>query len=220
MKRISDSELKQAVERELRWDTRVNEAEIGVAVSGGVVTLNGTVSSWGKRIAAEEATHRVEGAHDVANEIVVKVPGTHTDSDIAQAVRSTLVWDVFVPDTRIESTVSGGWVTLKGSVDYWTQRDDAERAVRNLVGVKGVINQIGVEATAHVPDVRKALTEALARHAAQDASRIAVDVHDGRVDLTGVVHSWAEKLAVMRAARSTSGVRSVEDHLRVEPNVM
>ena len=71
----SDSDLQQDVLRELSWDSRVEETEVGVEVDRGVVTLTGTVSSWAIRVAAQEAAHRVAGVLDVANDIKVKLPG-------------------------------------------------------------------------------------------------------------------------------------------------
>jgi osmotically-inducible protein OsmY len=216
----TDAEIQQAVLRELKWDTRVEETDVGVEVDAGAVTLTGTVTSWAKRVAAQEAAHRVAGVLDVANDIKVKLPGSagRTDTEIARAVRNALEWDVFVPDTRIRSTVSDGWVTLEGEVDYWNQRDDAARAIRNLLGVRGVTNQIFVKPPKVIPyDVRKAIEDALGRQAKREAQRINVEVHDGRVSLAGVVHSWAEKEAVVGAATGTLGVRDVEDHLRIEP---
>jgi osmotically-inducible protein OsmY len=59
-----------------------------------------------------------------------------TDTEIARAVRWALEWDVSVPDQFIESSVSNGWVTLEGTVEKPRQRHDAERAVRNLAGVR------------------------------------------------------------------------------------
>ena len=67
----TDSEIQQGVLRELKWDTRVEETEVGVGVNRGVVTLTGTVSSWAKKMAAQEAAHRVAGVLDVANDIQV-----------------------------------------------------------------------------------------------------------------------------------------------------
>jgi osmotically-inducible protein OsmY len=63
--------------QELKWDTRVNEAEIGVSVTRGVVTLTGTVGSWGRKMAAQDAAHRVNGVLDVANDIRVKPAGSY-----------------------------------------------------------------------------------------------------------------------------------------------
>ena len=220
----SDSKIQQDVLRELSWDPRVVETEVGVEVDRGVVTLTGTVSSWAKRVAAQEAAHRVVGVLDVANDIKVKVPGdlVRTDTDIAQAVRQALEWDALVPHQRIQSTVSNGWVTLAGNVDTWTEREDAERAVQNLVGVRGVSDTMTVLFTKPVlpePErVREAIEDALERRAEREAKRIRVQVMpSGTVTLTGQVRSWADKRATLAAARFTQGVREVEDHLEIDP---
>jgi osmotically-inducible protein OsmY len=214
----SDVQIQQEVLRELRWDTRVDATEIGVTVHTGVVTLTGTVGSWAKRAAAEEAAHRVAGVHDVANDVQVKLPSSleRTDSEIAEAVRHALEWDVFVPDTRIQSTVSDGRVTLGGTVDTAAEREDAERAVRNLAGVRGVVNKIRVAPAVRLPgDVKKAIEEALERRAQHEAKRIEVQVEEGRVILRGHVRSWAEKEAVVGAVGHAPGVQTVEDRLHI-----
>jgi osmotically-inducible protein OsmY len=171
-------------------------------------------------LAAQEAARRVIGVLDVANDTKVKVPGglARTDTEIAQAVRQALAWDVFVPDETITSTVTDGWVTLEGAVERASQRDDAERAVRHLTGVKMVVNKIAVNPEKPVTeDVQRAIEQALERRAEREARRIRVDVREGTVTLTGPVHSWAERKSVVAAARFTPGVRAVEDHLRTEP---
>ena len=133
-------------------------------------------------------------------------------------MRQTLEWDVFVPDEKITSTVSDGWVALEGTVETSSQRADAERAVRNLAGVKGVQNKIVVKSLRFVTEhVRSAIEQALERRAEREARRIRVDVLDGIVTLTGSVHSWAERKSLVAAARFTPGVLAVKDHLRVEP---
>jgi osmotically-inducible protein OsmY len=216
----TDTQLHHDVLEELKWDSRVDETEVGVEIDGVVVTLTGTVTSWAKRLAAEEAARRVIGVLDVANDIKVKVPGglTRTDTEIAQAVRRALEWDVFVPEEKISSMVSDGWVTLEGTVERWSPRDDADRAVRNLTGVKGLVNKITVKPAKPVTeDVHKAIEQALERRAEREARRIRVDVRDGRVTLTGTVHTWAERESVLAAARFTAGVHDVEDRLRIEP---
>jgi len=218
--RKTDTQIHRDVLEELRWDSRVDETEVGVEVDAGVVTLTGTVTSWAKRLAAQEAARRVIGVLDVANDIKVKVPGgfARNDTEIAQAVRRALEWDVYVPEDKIASTVTDGRVTLEGTVERWSQRDDAERAIRNLTGVKAVTNKITVKSAQPVAeDVRKSIEQALERRAEREARRIQVDVRDGVATVTGAVHSWAERKSVLAAARFTPGVRTVEDHLRTEP---
>jgi osmotically-inducible protein OsmY len=216
----SDAEVRKAVLRELEWDSRTNDAAVDVEVVGGVVTLVGTVSSWAKKVAAQEAAHRVHGVLDVANNLQIVVLGSdgRSDTEIAQAVRLALQWDVFVPDTRIRSTVSRGWVTLEGDVDYLNQRDDCERAVRHLAGVRGVTNKIEVAQSQADPDaIKSAIEAALARRAEREAHHVGVLVENGRATLNGTVGSRAERDAVVGAARGTAGVRAVDDRLRIEP---
>ena len=217
----TDAQIQQDVLKELDWDPRVEETEVGVSVQHGVVTLSGTVTSWAKRMAAQEAAHRVAGVLDVANDIIVKVPGGlgRSDTEIAHAVRNALEWDVFVPDQDIQSTVSNGWVTLTGMVETVSERDDAARAVRNLVGVRGVDNQITVRQLRVAPErIRAAIEEALERRAEREARRIDVTVSpDGEVTLAGHVRSWAERQAVVASARYLRGVRAVHDRLHIDP---
>lgn len=212
----TDAQVQQDVLNELKWDTRVQPTEVGVEVRDGVVTLTGTVSSWAKKVAAEEAAHRVSGVLDVASDMIVKVPGApRDDSEIAAAVREALKWDVFVPDDKIQSTVTGGFVTLKGEVDLHAQRDDAARAVRNLSGVRGILNQISVSQTQVTPGTLKgAIQSALERHAHRDAARIKIVIEGGHVTLYGDVHSWTERKAIVGAVTGTRGVEGVSDRMR------
>jgi osmotically-inducible protein OsmY len=216
----SDEQIKQEVLRELRWDTRVNETEIGVIVHQGLVTLTGAVESYGKKLAAQDAAHRVAGVLDVANEVQVQLPGlfAHTDAEIAQAARRALEWDVLVPADSIQSSVSDGWITLTGTVEYMGEREDAERAVRHLRGVKGVINQIAIaEKEVEPNEVRAIIEEALERRADREAKRIKVTVENGVVTLAGVVRNWAERRAIIGAVSHTPGVHTVHDHMRIDP---
>jgi osmotically-inducible protein OsmY len=224
MMRKSDEQIQTDVLRELGWDSRVDDTHVGVAVDQGVVTLTGTVASYSGKLAAQEAAHRVTGVLDVANDIRVEIPLSlgRTDTQIAQAVRHALEWDVLVPDTHITSTVTDGWVTLEGSVERLRERADAERAVWRLQGVRGVTNKIVVRPpTVKEERVREVIEDALERcaerEAEREAKRIQVQVSDGMVTLAGRVRSFAEKRAVMGAVSHAPGVHTVTEHLRIEP---
>jgi osmotically-inducible protein OsmY len=216
----SDSQIQQDVLRELKWDTRVEETEIGVTVNKGVVTLTGIVSGFGKKLAAQEAAHRVAGVSDVANDIQVRIPDSfdRTDTEIARAVRNALEWDIWIPADRIRSSVSDGWVTLEGDVSYLGEREDAERAVRHLKGVRGVTNKIIVSIPKVEPEeVRQMIEDALERRAEREAKRIHVEVNDRTVSLSGTVRSWAEKRAILGIVSHAPGVRGVNENLFVDP---
>lgn len=220
MNRKSDSEIRAEVSRELKWDSRVGLARLAVDVANGVVTLTGIVSSYARKLAAQEAAHRVAGVLDVANEIEVKAAGVFTrpDADIALALRHVLEWDALVPDELIQSTVADGWVTLEGDVNFWHEREATERAVLRLEGVIGVSNKIHVSPKQIDPDeLREEIEYALERRADREAERLRIEVNDGAVDLFGRVHSWQEKRAVLGSISHAPGVCAVRDHLRVDP---
>jgi osmotically-inducible protein OsmY len=219
----SDAEIQKAVLEELKWDGRVLATDVGVEVNEGVVTLTGRVDSFAKREAAQKAAHRVMGVLDVANDIQIHIPHTfeRTDTEIAQAVRQALEWDVFVPHEKIQSTVSNGLVTLTGAVDRWVQRDEAYHAVSKLSGVRGVVNNIRVLPLEQpTPEkVRETIEKALARRAEREAKRISVTVTGGEVTLSGPVHSWQEREAVVESAANAPGVSAIRSQLIIQPEL-
>src|SRR5258705_9834893 len=143
----TDGQIQRDVLDELNWDARVQPNEIGVAVKDGIVTLIGWVDSYTKKWAAEDAAKRVRGVKAVANDIEVRLPfeSERTDADLAAAALHALEWDAFVPVDTVEVTVSKGWVTLHGEVEWAFEKEDAERVVRRLAGARGVLNVITVK---------------------------------------------------------------------------
>ena len=217
----SDEQIQRDVLEELKWDARVQPNEIGVSVKDRVVTLTGWVDSYAKKWVAEQAAHRVRGVVAVANDIEVRLPSSaeRTDSDIAAAVTRALEWDAFVPVEKIDVTVSRGWVTLKGEVEWEFQRRSAERAVRRISGVRGVTNLIAIRPRRQPSpqDLRKQIEDALVRNAETDAERITVDVDGSKVVLKGTVRSWMERETAERVAWSAPGVTAVENRITIAP---
>jgi osmotically-inducible protein OsmY len=215
----SDEEIKSEVQFQIGWDSRIRQTEIGVTVNKGVVALTGTVDSYARKLAAQQAAHRARGVLDVANDIQVKLAGdkVRTDADIARAVRHALEWNVLVPASQIHTTVINGWVTLEGEVEYYRERLDAERAVSHLAGVHGVLNNIRVTSSIEPERVKFLIEDVLELRADRRATRIRVDVDGGAVSLTGAVNSWDEKKAILGAISHTPGVATVNDHLFIDP---
>ncbi len=214
----TDMQLQRDVIEELAWQPNIREAEIGVAVKNGVVTLSGFVDTYAQKYAAARAAERVHNVRAVADDLSVKLPKSfmRSDTDIAHAAVSALKWDVEVPDIRIQVLVDDGWVSLDGAVDWQFQRTAAEKAVRYLTGVKGVINRITVQQpSVSAYEVNQRIEEALKRSAATEADRITVEARNGKVVLRGTVRSWAEREDAERAAWAAPGVSEVDDEIAV-----
>lgn len=213
----SDKDLERDVRDELTFDPRVDVKAITVSAKGGVVTLSGSAPTWAAKLTACQDAERVSGVNVVVEHLDVALPDLHarTDADLAKAVADALRWDVEVPHDTIKTSVRDGWITLEGKVEWQYQRAAADGAVRYLVGVKGVTNQITVApSSGRSIDVKQHIKDALTRSAETDAQRITVDTAEGgAVTLRGTIHSWAEREDVVRAAWATPGVRKVQDDL-------
>jgi osmotically-inducible protein OsmY len=215
----SDSEIREDVIDELKWDPQITEPEaIGVAVQDGAVTLTGHVSTYAQMLAAVRAAERVYGVKAVANDLKVKLSGApRDDSDIARAIAHVLEWNVRVPEGKVQARVSDGWVTLEGEVEYEYQRHEVERMVSNVRGVVGVSDLITVKPPVSPEKVQAVIEDAFQREAEIDARHIRVEVSDHTAKLYGHVHSLHEAAAARAAAAAAPGVATVESHLSVSP---
>jgi len=214
-----DSELQDAVHRELRWEQRLDPSSITVEVRQRCVTLGGSVRSYPEKASAEQAASRVPHVQRVVNQLSVDLPPGTVVSDTAllEEVTRVLGWDALVPADRVRAVVEDGCVTLRGEVDWDHQRIAVEQAVTPLIGVTDVENHITVRPKWTTGELRPEVTASVRHHRELHTQHVRIDAQCGMVVLRGHVPSLAERSAVERAAWSAPGVVGVVNELTIDP---
>lgn len=139
----TDTQLQKDVIGQLEAELGVAVGGIGVSVNGGAVMLSGTAANCTDKYAAERATLRVPGVRTVSQRVRVGEADQHDDDEIAKTIARALRQDASVP-ANIQATVESGWVTLRGKVASISERDTVLNAVREGAGVERIYNLITV----------------------------------------------------------------------------
>ena len=101
-------------------------------------------------------------------------------------------------------------------MEWWFEKNEAERAVQSLAGVKGVTNEIKIKPKASAPVIESDIERALERNALLDDSDIEVAVSGTKVTLRGTVSNYSEREEAVRIAWAAAGVTSVDDQLDID----
>lgn len=212
----NDIRIRADVVDELDFEPSVDSAAIGVAVKDGVVTLSGYVPTYTQKITAEKCAQRVKGVKAVAIDIEVRLVGDakRSDAEIAERAVNILRWSTSVSD-KVKVVVDNGWVKLNGDVEYYYQKQAAERAIRQLSGVIGVSNLITIKPGVRPSDVKERISKAFQRNAELESAGINVDVAGSTVTLSGRVKAWNERKLAEDAAWAIPGVTSVHDNITI-----
>jgi osmotically-inducible protein OsmY len=211
------TDIREAVEAELKFDPLVDDADIHVANLDGDVALNGTVPSYPQYLEAAAASQRVAGVKNVHNhlEVVLAAADYRDDARLTTAANNALTQNAIVPD-GVEATAIDGNLALTGTVEYGAERAAAEQAVAGLTGVRNVRDEIEISYDLDPVDVDLHVQEALNRSAlVRDDSDVKVATKGGIITLTGHVRTWAEHDAVVGAAWMARGVIDIDDQLQI-----
>ena len=240
---LSDDALKQRIEKALQADSSLKDSSISVkSVNKGVVLLAGTAKTLSAHLRAVETAAWVPGVERVASEI--KSPDTLADAEIwreptargesskdsgirntasdiwiTSATKMRLLTDSRTPALDINVETHAGVVTLFGIVPSQDAKSAAEADARKVSGVKRVVNELQVVASAKQTemkardeDIESEVKKALEK---SDFKDISVEVKNGVVRLKGTVPTGSRRLDAAVVARSVKGVRAVKDDLRL-----
>jgi osmotically-inducible protein OsmY len=214
----SNANLQRDVQDAINWQPLLNAAEIGVIAKDGIVSLTGVVDSYAKKTEAENAAKSVAGVTALVENIKVKYPSSYSKSDaeVATEVLAALKarWDV--ADEKIKVKVEMGWVTLTGELGWNYQKNAAKDAIKSLMGVTGVSNNITIKSESLDTAEKSGIENAIKRNWAFYDSNINVGVSGHRATLTGTVDSIYQKTEAGNLAWNAPGIWMVDNELVVD----
>lgn len=214
----TDGELQRSVLEELRADPRIGGGPIEVSTLDREVTLRGSVASMFERQTAQRIARRVVGVTRVENLLEVRATG-RSDQEICDDTRFNLSSDSLLAGQGIGVAVKDGAVTLSGEVKDFASKYHAMRLTARVRGVRSITNELRVRWSESTDDgfVRLSIVDRLGSNAVTRAiaGRIQVEVNQGAATLTGDVNRSSELIEAERIAKSTDGVRTVQNRLTV-----
>jgi osmotically-inducible protein OsmY len=213
----TDQDLQKDVQDALRWEPLLKAAEIGVIAQEGIITLTGTVDSYAKKAEAEDAAKNVAGVKVVIEQINVGFgdAAIKSDHEIATELLSALLIS-WVPAEKLKIKVEHGLVTLEGTLHWNFQKQAAKKAIKNIIGVTGINNNIVIKAETHDEVEKRQLENALKLNWSLEDQDVWVTVSGKMVTLNGVVSSFYQKEEAERIAWKAPGVGSVVNDLAIE----
>lgn len=226
----SDREIRRDVEAALLTDPAADSYEILTEVSDGIVTLTGTVDSFAEKLLAESVAESVRGVRGIVDEIALNPEPVRRDEEIQGDVEGMLRWDVLVDDALIDATVDAGRVVLRGVVGSAAEK---RRATEDawVSGVRDVdASRLTVARWARDQELRgdkyedvtdEEIEAAVKRGLFYDPrvleATVFADSRNGVVTLSGTVDNLRARRAAEDVARSTVGVRDVDNQITVDP---
>lgn len=208
---LSDIEITDAIENEMRFDPSVPLYAMDVSTVDGIVTLTGRVNDVISKERAARIARAVKGVRSVVNRVDVEPWIKRTDAEIQNDITTALTMDPATESYEVGVEVSNGSVVLTGNVDSWDERDLASKVAKSVGGVRALDNQINVDYEKDRSDyeIRTEIEKVLEWDVLVDDGLIDVDVQDGKVTLSGTVGSAAERFRA-RTSAWVAGVRDVD----------
>lgn len=213
----ADSDIREAIQRAIRYDPRVNSVLPDIVVKDGRVTMEGVVDTLRAKRAAEEDAWNASGVWQVINRLHVRYAKWPDDEGVASRIKGALGRDTLIWDDDIHVKVEEHEVTLSGSVDSDSKKIRAELIASQIPGVLALSNRIEVER----PKKRRADTDLkmdvhneLFWSPFVDADSVQVSVQGKRVTLKGEVDSLFEGDAAIQNAFE-AGAASVRAELKL-----
>ena len=225
----TDDRIESAFTKSYVYKTYLKDEKIKISSKDGAVTLSGAVWTDSHKPMAQDTAEALPGVKSVDNKIELKgdQPAENSDTWISIKVKSALLYRRNVSGTKTEVFVKDGIVTLKGEAANQAQKELTGEYAKDIVGVKGIVNEMTVSATPVKPTetVRENIDDgsitaqvkaSLLSHRATGVLRTKVETTDGVVTLSGQARNAAEKALVTKLVEDINGVKSVVNNMTIQ----
>ncbi|MEO6685741.1 MAG: BON domain-containing protein [Dyadobacter sp.] len=143
-----------------------------------------------------------------------------TNEELQKDVQYAIKWEPLLHAAEIGVIAEDGIITLTGSVDNYAKKSEAEKAAKNVAGVKAVIEKIEIKygsfSKKDDSDVAKEIVNAFKWNWEIPEGKIKVKVENGWVTLDGEVEWNYQRMAAKKAVVGLIGVLGVTDSLVVK----
>ncbi|MDP4198602.1 MAG: BON domain-containing protein [Bacteroidota bacterium] len=146
-----------------------------------------------------------------------------TNEQLQRDVMEALKWEPVLNATDIGVAARDGVITLTGTVDSYPKKLAAERAAKNVAGVKAVAEEVVVHIDGNNrrtdTEIAEAAVNALRWCNTVPDEKIKVSVENGWVKLEGEVEWDYQKTEARREVEDLTGVKGVTNLISLSPQL-
>ena len=141
--RHTDGDIATVASNQIAWSTMIPAGTAKVTVRDGWITLEGQVEWRYQKEAADRAVEYLMGVKGLTNLITIK-PQLSPEK-IESALNGAFERNALLDARKIQVSISGNEVILRGKVSSYAERDEAERVTWAAPGVFTVDNQLELD---------------------------------------------------------------------------
>jgi hyperosmotically inducible protein len=223
----TDDRIEAAAKSSYVFRTYLADDSVQADAKEGVVTLTGSVEEISHKQLAEDTVAALPGVKSVDNKIETKdTPPEYSDTWLYLKVKSTLAYHRSVSAFNTQVEMKEGTAILKGEASSQAQKDLITEYTKDVIGIKGVINQMTitnpgkeVEPTLAMmiddASITAQVRMVLLSHRSTSNLRTMVATQEGVVTLAGSANNAAEVDLVTKLVSDIHGVKSVVNNMSV-----
>jgi osmotically-inducible protein OsmY len=212
-----DATLLRNVQSRIAGRPGVDASRVQAAVERGALSLTGTVASLYEREEIEKQAASVRGLAAVDNKIeIVRLDAP--DIVLANEAERAISASPRLRALGVTVSAKDAVLSIDGEVPVARDREDVEDAASRVHGVQAIENHLRLTPVTVDPEITRKRIEALLGNKLVfgGVEDLKVEVaQDGVVTLSGIVLTYADRLAAERFAYGVRGVSKVDNRLAV-----